>query len=66
MFFFHGESDGLVRVSGARDMSMKMKKLGIDTKFLLIPKPGHFAVRFNFKAFESGFDFLKKHLTAKQ
>ena len=66
IFFFHGESDGLVRASGARDMSKEMKQLGIDTKFLLIPKAGHFAAVFNFKAFESGFDFLEKHLCPKQ
>ena len=66
IFFFHGETDGLVRVAGARNMSKTMKQLGIDTKLLIIPESGHFAARFNFKAFESGFDFLEKHLEAKQ
>ncbi|MFP6900549.1 MAG: prolyl oligopeptidase family serine peptidase, partial [Opitutales bacterium] len=66
IFFFHGESDGLVRVSGARDMSKKMQQLGIDTKFHLIKDAGHFAAVFNPKAFEAGFDFLEKHLQVKQ
>lgn len=66
IFFFHGERDGLVRISGAKKMSEKMESLGINTEFLLIPKAGHFAAVFNFRAFEEGFDFLEKHLQAKQ
>jgi len=66
IFFFHGETDGLVRVSGARDMSKKMENLGIDTKFHLIEDAGHFAAVFNQKAFGAGFDFLEKHLQVKQ
>ena len=62
IFFFHGEVDGLVRVSGARAMSRKMETLGIDTQFHLIEDAGHFAAVFNLKAFETGFDFLEKHL----
>ena len=65
IFFFHGESDGLVRVSGAREMSEKMEKLGIDTQFHLIEEAGHFAAVFNIAAFEKGFDFLEKHLRRK-
>jgi acetyl esterase/lipase len=66
IFFFHGAVDGLVRVSGAREMSKKMQELGIDTKFYLIEDAGHFAAVFNLKAFEAGFDFLGKHLQMKQ
>jgi acetyl esterase/lipase len=66
IFFFHGEDDGLVRVSGARDMSKKMKTLGIDTTFHLIKDAGHFAAVFNQEAFGAGFDFLEKHLQGKQ
>ena len=66
IFFFHGERDGLVRISGAKKMSEKMESLGINTEFLLIPKAGHFAAVFNFRAFEEGFDFLEKHLQAKR
>ena len=66
IFFFHGESDGLVRVTGAKEMSEKMKQLGIDTKFHLIEDAGHFAAVFNQKAFGAGFDFLEKHLQVKQ
>ena len=62
IFFFHGAIDGLVRTSGARDMSKKMEKLGIDTEFHLIEDAGHFAAVFNLKAFEAGFDFLEKYL----
>ncbi len=62
IFFFHGEHDGLVRVSGARNMSKKMEQLGIDTKFHLIEGAGHFAAVFNQDAFGTGFDFLEKHL----
>ena len=66
IFFFHGEVDGLVRASGARDMSKKMQTLGIDTKFHPIKGAGHFAAVFNQKAFGAGFDFLEKHLQVKQ
>ena len=66
IFFFHGELDGLVRVTGARDMSKKMKRLGIDTTFHLIEDAGHFAAVFNLQAIEAGFDFLEKHLQEKQ
>ena len=65
IFFFHGESDGLVRVTGAREMSEKMETLGIDTQFHLIEEAGHFAAVFNLTAFEKGFDFLEKHLRRK-
>ena len=33
IFFFHGDADFLVGMSGARKMSGEMKKLGIDTHF---------------------------------
>ena len=49
-----------------KEMSEKMKQLGIDTKFHLIEDAGHFAAVFNQKAFGAGFDFLEKHLQVKQ
>ena len=62
IFFFHGEADFLVGMSGARKMSDKMKKLGIDTHFHVIKDAGHFRAVFNSKAIGASFDFLEKHL----
>ena len=62
IFFFHGETDFLVGMSGAKKMSDKMKKLGIDTHFHTIKEAGHFRAVFNSKAIGASFDFLEKHL----
>jgi triacylglycerol lipase len=62
IFFFHGETDFLVGMSGAKKMSEKMKKLGIDTHFHAIKEAGHFRAVFNSKAIGASFDFLEKHL----
>ena len=62
IFFFHGEEDFLVGMSGAKKMSGKMKKLGIDTHFHGIKEAGHFGALFNSKAIGASFDFLEKHL----
>jgi len=52
----------LVGMSGAKKMSDKMKKLGIDTHFHPIKEAGHFRAVFNSKAIGASFDFLEKHL----
>ena len=62
IFFFHGEADYLVGMSGAKKMSEEMKKLGIDSHFHLIKEAGHFRAVFNSKAIGASFDFLEKHL----
>ena len=62
IFFFHGEADYLVGMSGAKKMSEKMNKLGIDSHFHLIKEAGHFRAVFNSKAIGESFDFLEKHL----
>jgi len=62
IFFFHGEADYLVGMSGAKKMSEEMKKLGIDSHFHVIKDAGHFRAVFNSKAIGASFDFLEKHL----
>jgi acetyl esterase/lipase len=62
IFFFHGDADFLVGMSGAKKMSGEMKKLGIDTHFHVIKGAGHFRAVFNSNAIGESFDFLEKHL----
>ncbi|HAE12261.1 MAG TPA: alpha/beta hydrolase [Opitutae bacterium] len=65
ILFFHGETDFLVRIDGARTMHAKMRKLGIESEFHPIKEAGHFKAIFNAKALGASFDFLERHLRKK-
>ena len=66
ILFFHGETDSLVRMDGARNMHAKMAELGIESEFHPIKGAGHFRAIFNAKALNAGFDFLEKHLRKRK
>lgn len=65
VFFYNGIMDFLVRPNSAADLSLALKKLGIDTAQHLIPGAGHITAALDEKALTLAWGFLDKHLKTR-
>lgn len=62
IMFYNGTLDLLVRPNSARNLSLSLAKLGIDTAQHLVPGAGHITAALDEKALKAAWAFLDKHL----
>lgn len=62
IMFYNGTFDLLVRPNSARNLSLALSRLGIDTAQHLVPGAGHITAALDEKALKAAWAFMDKHL----
>lgn len=62
-FFFHGERDALVPAASSQRMHRRLRELGVESDYQLVPQLGHLLTFIDFNARRLAIEFLRAHTT---
>lgn len=62
-FFFHGEQDALVPAASSQRMHHRLRALGVESNYRLVPERGHLLTFIDFNSRRLAIEFLRAHTT---
>lgn len=62
IFFYHGENDLLVPLTGVEKMVEKAKRMGVRCELMLVPQKEHILTFFDQDSFDRGLEFIEQQM----